>query len=65
MIVKEITDIVEDFAPLPYQETYDNSGLLVGSFTDEVKGVLICLDSTEEIIDEAIEKAKQMEQEAA
>jgi dinuclear metal center YbgI/SA1388 family protein len=54
MKVKEITSIIEEFAPLSYQESYDNSGLIVGAPTDEVKGVLICLDCVESILDEAI-----------
>ena len=56
MKIKEITAIIEDYAPICYQEDYDNSGLIVGSFEDEVKGILISLDSTEEVIDEAIKK---------
>lgn len=56
MTIKEITTILEDFAPLSLQENYDNAGLLVGNSTDEVSGILICLDSTEDIIDEAIKK---------
>lgn len=52
--VKEIADALEMFAPLPLQEGYDNAGLQVG-FTDaEVKRALLCLDVTEEVIDEAI-----------
>ncbi|MGB0882569.1 MAG: Nif3-like dinuclear metal center hexameric protein [Vicingaceae bacterium] len=54
MLVKDITTIIEDFAPLTYQESYDNSGLIVGNHQDEVTGVLICLDCVEEIVDEAI-----------
>lgn len=54
MLVKDITSIIEDFAPLSYQESYDNSGLIVGNHQDEVTGVLICLDCVEEIVDEAI-----------
>lgn len=54
MKVKEITQIIEDFAPLAYQESYDNSGLIVGSPEDDVKGVLISLDCIDEILDEAI-----------
>ncbi len=54
MKVKEITSIIEEFAPLSYQESYDNSGLIVGSINDEVTGVLICLDCVEAILDEAI-----------
>jgi len=56
MLVKDITNIIEAFAPLAYQESYDNSGLIVGSKNDEVTGVLISLDCVEEIIDEAIAK---------
>ena len=56
MKVKNITNIIEEFAPLSYQESYDNSGLIVGNHNDEVTGVLICLDCIEEILDEAIAK---------
>jgi len=56
MKIREITNILETFAPLTYQESYDNAGLLVGNYNDNVKGVLICLDSTEDIVDEAIKK---------
>lgn len=56
MKIKEITNYLESIAPLAYQESYDNSGLIVGNKNDEVKGVLVCLDSTEEIVEEAIEK---------
>lgn len=42
------------FAPLPLQEGYDNAGLQVGMHEAEVKGALLCLDVTEEIIDEAV-----------
>jgi len=54
--IKEITTYLESFAPLAYQETYDNAGLLVGQYNWEVKGILITLDITEDIIDEAIYK---------
>ncbi len=56
MQIKEITNYLEQLAPLAYQESYDNAGLLVGDANTEITGILICLDSTEEIIDEA--KAK-------
>lgn len=54
MKVKEITQIIEDFAPLSYQENYDNSGLIVGNNNDEVTGILIALDCIESVLDEAI-----------
>lgn len=56
MKIKEITDHLESFAPLAYQESYDNAGLITGDKNDEATGALICLDSTEEVIDEAIRK---------
>lgn len=55
MRVQDITNYLESIAPKQYQESYDNSGLIVGHPNDEITGVLICLDSIEAIIDEAIE----------
>jgi len=51
-----VIDALEQFAPLPMQEDYDNAGLQVGLTEVEVSGALLCLDVTEDIIDEAIEK---------
>ncbi|MDD3079028.1 MAG: Nif3-like dinuclear metal center hexameric protein [Paludibacter sp.] len=56
MKVSEITTIIEDFAPLSLQENYDNAGLLTGSSDMEVSGVLITIDVTEEVVEEAIQK---------
>ncbi|OHX65515.1 Nif3-like dinuclear metal center hexameric protein [Flammeovirga pacifica] len=56
MKVKEIVKSLEVLAPPVYQESYDNSGLLTGSGNEEVKGILVALDCTEVIIQEAIEK---------
>jgi dinuclear metal center YbgI/SA1388 family protein len=52
--VNDICAILESVAPPHLQESYDNSGLIVGDPNAEVKGVLFCLDSTEAIVDEAI-----------
>lgn len=56
MKIKEITSYLEDIAPISLQESYDNSGLIVGNPNTEVTGVLTTLDATESIIDEAIKK---------
>jgi dinuclear metal center YbgI/SA1388 family protein len=56
MNVAEITNYLESIAPLNYQEDYDNAGLIVGQPNDEVSAVLVALDCTEQIIDEAIAK---------
>ncbi len=54
MRIKEITDFLETVAPLPLQESYDNAGLIVGDKNAEVQSVLITLDTTPEVVDEAI-----------
>ena len=54
MKVKDIINIIEEFAPLGIQEKWDNSGLCIGSPEDEVTSVLMGLDCTPELVDEAI-----------
>lgn len=56
MIVKSISELIEDVAPLALQESYDNAGLLVGDLQMEITSVLICIDITEKVIEEAIQK---------
>ena len=54
MKISEITNFIESVAPLAMQESYDNAGLIVGNRETEATGALICLDVTEEVVDEAI-----------
>ncbi len=54
MKIKDLTDYLEEIAPLSYQESYDNAGLIVGDPNKEISSALICLDCVEEVIDEAI-----------
>ncbi|MBU2994998.1 Nif3-like dinuclear metal center hexameric protein [Cellulophaga baltica] len=54
MIVKQVTDILEELAPLAYAEDFDNVGLLVGDANMEVTSVLVTLDTLEDVVDEAI-----------
>src|ERR1035437_4535988 len=54
MKLKEITDCIDTYAPLAYQESYHNAGLICGNHEMEIRSALICLDSTEAVIDEAI-----------
>ena len=60
MKVREIIETIEEFAPLSIQEGWDNSGLCVGSPEDEVSSVLLGLDCTERLVDEAIEYGADM-----
>src|SRR6201989_2471306 len=54
--IKDLTNYLEQIAPLAYQESYDNAGLLTGSPDMKVKQALVTLDCTEAVVDEAIEK---------
>ncbi|MEA2043193.1 MAG: Nif3-like dinuclear metal center hexameric protein [Bacteroidota bacterium] len=56
MNINKLTHFIESTAPPSLQESYDNAGLIVGNPKQEVKGVLISLDMTEEVIDEAKNK---------
>ena len=60
MLVKEITGVIEQMAPLALQEDYDNAGLLLGSHEQKINGVLVCLDVTEPVMDEALEHGLNM-----
>jgi dinuclear metal center YbgI/SA1388 family protein len=54
MQIKDILSEIEYFAPLPYQESYDNCGVQVGDVTRQATGALLSLDVTEAVVDEAI-----------
>ncbi|MCS6904463.1 MAG: Nif3-like dinuclear metal center hexameric protein [Bacteroidia bacterium] len=56
IIVKEVANFLEEYAPRTLAESYDNVGLIVGESEAKVKGILVCLDVTEEVIEEAIGK---------
>ena len=56
MIVKELLDILEQWAPTAYAEEFDNVGLLIGSKDTECSGAIITLDCTEGVVEEAIAK---------
>ena len=52
--VQDLVEVLEQWAPPVLQESYDNSGLLVGSGSDPIQSVLVSLDCTEEVVAEAI-----------
>ena len=60
MKVRDITAAIEEFAPLGLQESYDNSGLIVGRPDDEVHCALLAVDVTEEVIAEAVSEGCDM-----
>ncbi len=54
--IKDIVKYLENFAPIQYQESYDNSGLIYGKYNKNIAKILISLDITEEVILEAKKK---------
>ncbi len=60
MKIREVTAAIEEFAPLGLQESYDNAGLIVGRYDDEVHKALLAVDVTEEVLQEAIESGCDM-----
>ena len=55
MIIQDVINLLEEFAPLAYAEDFDNVGLLVGDKNTKLSGVLVTLDTLESVVDEAIE----------
>ncbi len=56
MNISEVIQTLESYAPLSYQENYDNAGLLTGNAAWQCTGIICSLDATEDVIAEAIEK---------
>lgn len=54
MRIKEIIQTIEQLAPIPLQEEYDNSGVQVGDVNQEAAGALLCIDVTENVVEEAV-----------
>ena len=50
----DLTNYLEEYAPLHYQESYDNCGMQIGGFSKQVNKALVTLDCTEDVVDEAI-----------
>ncbi len=60
MTVRDIAAIIEAVAPLSLQASYDNSGLIIGDMDREVSGVLLAVDLTEAVVDEAVRLGVEM-----
>ncbi|WP_026811347.1 Nif3-like dinuclear metal center hexameric protein [Arenibacter latericius] len=56
MIIKEVIGQLEELAPLGQAEDFDNVGLLVGDANTPVTGILVTLDTLENVVEEAISK---------
>ncbi len=58
--IKEVVAFLESWAPRGYQESYDNSGLLTGDDEAAVRGILVSLDCTEAVVQEAVQRGCNM-----
>lgn len=56
MKLKEIISVTESWAPSSFQEDWDNSGLILGDPSMEVTGIMVSLDTTIEVVQEAMSK---------
>jgi putative NIF3 family GTP cyclohydrolase 1 type 2 len=56
MKVSEITEILDNWMPISIAEDFDNVGLIVGDLNSEVKNILVTLDTTQNVVDEALDK---------
>ena len=54
MTVQEVSNILNEWAPLAYAEDFDNVGLLVGDPSQNVTNILVAHDALENVIEEAI-----------
>ncbi len=53
--VNDVLNILNEYAPFIYQEEYDNSGFQIGDRAHEVQKILLCLDLTMDVVEEAIQ----------
>jgi len=60
MKIKEVISFLESNYPLSLQESYDNSGLILGNSDANIKSILLCIDITEDVINEAINKKSNL-----
>lgn len=60
MKIKDIIKVIEDLAPVSFQESYDNTGMQIGNTDKEINSVLLTLDVTEATINEAIENKTEL-----
>lgn len=54
--VKDYYDFIDEYAPFSTRDKFDNVGMLVGDMNIAVKGVCICLDITNDVINEAVKR---------
>jgi dinuclear metal center YbgI/SA1388 family protein len=56
ILIKDVLRHLETYSPNAYQENYDNSGLIIGNIDEKITGVLIALDMTETVVEEALQQ---------
>lgn len=60
MRCREILDKLETLSPRSFAEQWDNVGLLAGRYDKEVQTVMLALDATDSVVEEAVEKGADL-----
>lgn len=60
MLIRDIINVIEYLAPPATQESWDNTGLQIGSLDTECTGVTICVDCTPDVIEEAVSSGNNL-----
>lgn len=60
ILIRDVLNVFEETAPLPFKESYDNSGLIVGDPGASVSKVLLCVDVNEAVVEEAQNKGCEL-----
>ena len=54
MIIEDVVKFLDEIAPRSFAENWDNVGLIIGDKKKEISSVLVCLEVTPEVVEEAI-----------
>jgi len=57
MTIQALLSHIQKMFPFSYSESYDNVGLIIGNQNDTIAGAMLCLNVTEQVVNEAIEKS--------
>ncbi len=60
VLISDVISRLEEWAPRSLQESYDNAGLIIGNVQEEVKGILVSLDVTETVVEEACKRGANL-----
>ncbi|MBO6016284.1 MAG: Nif3-like dinuclear metal center hexameric protein [Lachnospiraceae bacterium] len=60
MKCRQIMEMLEQLSPLSFASGWDNVGLLIGDEEREIHKILVCVDVTDEVIEQAVHRGADM-----